>query len=35
MTDDGGGGGDGGDDDNDDDLWTCIGSGPGYLVHLN
>ena len=34
MTDVGGGGGGGGGDD-DEDLWTCFGSGPGYLVHLN
>jgi len=23
------------DDDGDDDLWTCLGIGSGYLVHLN
>ena len=30
MMDGGGGGG-----DDDDDLWTCLGTGPGYLFHLN
>jgi len=23
------------DGDDDDDLWTCLGTDPGYLIHLN